>query len=59
MLNLMKKKTTIVIAHRLKTIKKSDLILFLKDGKISERGTHDELLSKKGDYYNLYMTQFL
>lgn len=59
MMKLMEKKTTIVIAHRLKTIKKSDSILFLKDGKIKEKGTHDELLNKKGDYYSLYMTQFL
>lgn len=59
MLKLMKKKTTIVIAHRLKTIEKVDTILFLEDGKVIERGNHEELLNKKGVYYKLYKTQFL
>lgn len=40
----------IVIAHRLSTIKDADCILFMKKGKISERGTHDELINNNGDY---------
>ena len=42
--------TVIVIAHRLSTIKDADCILFMKKGKISERGTHDELINNNGDY---------
>ena len=58
MLKLMKGKTTFVIAHRLSTIKNADKILALKDGKIIESGTHDELLAKDGFYANLYNSQF-
>ena len=54
---VIKDKTLIVIAHRLSTIVNSDKIFFLKDKKISEVGTHEELMNKKGDYYNLYMSQ--
>ena len=54
---VVKDKTLIVIAHRLSTIVNSDKIYFLKDKKISEVGTHRELLEKKGDYYKLYMSQ--
>lgn len=54
---LIKNKTLIVIAHRLSTIVNSDKIYFLKNKKISEVGTHEELMKKKGDYYNLYISQ--
>lgn len=49
-----KDKMSIIIAHRLPTIKECDKILFLKDGNIVESGTHRNLISQKGEYYNLY-----
>jgi ATP-binding cassette, subfamily B, multidrug efflux pump len=55
---LLKGRTSFVIAHRLSTIRNADLVLMLKDGEIIERGTHKELLSKRGAYYDLYMSQF-
>ncbi len=55
---LMKGKTSFVVAHRLSTIRKSDLIVVLKDGKIIEKGNHESLLEKKGFYYELYQSQF-
>ncbi|WP_405568114.1 ABC transporter ATP-binding protein [Polaribacter sp. Asnod6-C07] len=54
---LIKDRTTIVIAHRLSTIKKADQILVIEAGKIAERGNHDELIAKKGRYYDLYTYQ--
>ena len=54
---LIKDRTTIVIAHRLSTIKKADQILVIESGNIAERGTHDELIAKKGRYYDLYTYQ--
>jgi len=54
---LMKDRTTFVIAHRLSTIQKADQILVIEEGKIVERGKHDELLAKKGRYYDLYTYQ--
>lgn len=56
--NLMKGRTSFIIAHRLSTIKDADLILVMKDGDIVEQGTHNELLDKKGFYYELYNSQF-
>ncbi|WP_179347838.1 ABC transporter ATP-binding protein [Winogradskyella pacifica] len=50
-------RTTIVIAHRLSTIKKADQILVIENGRIAERGTHDELLKAEGRYYDLYTFQ--
>jgi len=52
-----KGRTTIVIAHRLSTIQDSDQIFVMHDGEIIERGTHQELLSKQGLYYNMYLLQ--
>ena len=54
---MMKDKTIITIAHRLSTIVNCDRIFFIKDKKIAESGTHKELIEKKGNYYNLYMSQ--
>ena len=51
---LMENRTTFVIAHRLSTIKNSDAIMVLEDGQIIERGNHNELISQKGRYYELY-----
>ncbi|WP_066175827.1 ABC transporter ATP-binding protein [Bacillus marinisedimentorum] len=51
---LMKDRTTFVIAHRLNTIRKADLILFLADGEIVEKGTHEELIGKRGYYAGLH-----
>jgi len=58
MLNLMKGRTCFVIAHRLSTIRNADLILVINDGVIVEQGTHQQLLTQKGFYYDLYMSQF-
>ena len=55
---LLKGRTAFVIAHRLSTIRNADIILVLRDGQIIERGKHDELLAKRGFYYELYMSQF-
>ena len=55
--NLLKTRTAIIIAHRLNTIKNANKILFVKEGKITESGTHDELLSLKGDYFRYYSLQ--
>ena len=51
---LMKGRTTFVIAHRLSTVKNADCIMVLEQGRIIERGTHDQLLEEKGRYYQLY-----
>lgn len=56
--NLMEGRTSFVIAHRLSTIRNADIILVMKDGDIIEQGNHEELLAKKGFYYNLYNSQF-
>lgn len=52
---LMHGRTTFVIAHRLSTVRNSDCIMVLEQGRIIERGSHDELISKKGKYYQLYI----
>ena len=56
--NLMKGRTNFVIAHRLSTIKDADLIAVVEHGEIIERGNHEQLMAKKGFYYNLYTNQF-
>ena len=57
MVNVMKNRTTFVIAHRLSTVREADLIVVLKDGQIAEQGTHDELLAVNGIYQNIYELQ--
>ena len=55
---LMKGRTSIMVAHRLSTIRDADLIVVLDQGRIVEQGSHDELLARKQKYYDLYMTQY-
>lgn len=56
--SLMQGRTTFIVAHRLATIKEADIILVMRDGNIVEQGSHKELLSQKGFYYELYNSQF-
>ncbi|PGC09021.1 ABC transporter ATP-binding protein [Bacillus toyonensis] len=56
--NLMRGRTSFVIAHRLKTIEKADQILVIKDGSILERGNHESLMEDRGFYFELYTSQF-
>ena len=55
---MMKGRTSFIVAHRLSNIREADLILVMKDGRIIEQGTHDELLEKRGFYSELYESQF-
>ena len=55
---LLKDHTSFMIAHRLSTVRNADIILVMKDGKIIEHGNHRELIKKKGQYYQLYSSQF-
>ena len=52
--SLMVGRTTFVIAHRLSTVKNADCIMVLEQGRIIERGAHDQLIAEKGQYYQLY-----
>lgn len=58
MLNEMNATTKVIIAHRISAVRHADEIIYLEDGRIAERGTHEELLAKKGLYYNTYMAQY-
>lgn len=58
MVSLMKGRTSLIIAHRLSTIRDADKIVVIKGGKVVEAGNHDDLLAKKGCYYDLYQSQF-
>jgi len=58
LLQLMERRTAFVIAHRLSTIRSADQVLVIDGGRIIERGTHESLLTQKGFYYNLYMSQY-
>lgn len=58
LLKLLKGRTSFIIAHRLSTIKNADCILYIDQGQIKEMGNHDELMAKKGEYYNLYLSQY-
>ena len=58
MVKLMENRTTFIIAHRLSTIRDADIIMVIDHGQIVESGSHDELLDKKGHYYDLYQSQF-
>jgi ATP-binding cassette subfamily B multidrug efflux pump len=58
LLRLMEKRTSFVIAHRLSTIRDADQVLVINNGEIVEKGTHQELLDRRGFYHHLYMSQF-
>ncbi len=55
---LLKNRTSFIIAHRLSTVRSADRILVIDDGEIAEQGSHNQLMRKKGHYYELYMNQF-
>ena len=58
MRELIKGHTSFVIAHRLSTVTDADVILVVSDGRLVEKGTHKELLEKRGFYYDIFMSQF-
>ena len=58
MRELIKGRTSFVIAHRLSTVTDADVILVVSDGRLVEKGTHKELLEKRGFYYDIFMSQF-
>ena len=58
LLELLKGRTSFIIAHRLSTIKNSDCIMYIDNGNILEKGSHEELMAKQGEYYQLYMSQY-
>ena len=58
MVKLMENRTSLIIAHRLSTVQDADKIVVMDKGRVVETGTHEELLARKGHYYDLYMTQF-
>ena len=56
---MLENRTSFVVAHRLSTIRNADKIIVIEKGRMIEAGTHEELLQKKGHYYQLYSMQFL
>lgn len=56
---IMAERTTILVSHRVSTIREADLIVVLREGRIIEQGQHDELLARKGAYWQLYQRQML
>ena len=58
MVNLMRNRTSVIIAHRLSTVRDADKIVVMDHGRVVETGSHEELLAKQGVYYALYQTQF-
>lgn len=58
MIALMKSRTSLIIAHRLSTIRDADIIVVIKNGVVAESGSHEELIEKRGDYWQLYQNQF-
>jgi ABC-type multidrug transport system fused ATPase/permease subunit len=57
MVGVMKGRTTFVIAHRLSTVREADLIVVLRDGEVAERGTHQELMARRGIYREIFDLQ--
>jgi len=55
----MRGRTTLLISHRISTVREADMIVYLRDGAIIEQGTHDQLLARHGAYYELYLRQSL
>ena len=54
----MEGRTTFIVAHRISSVKDADEIILLDEGRIIERGTHQQLLNRKGEYYNIYSQQY-
>ena len=57
MATLLAGRTTFVIAHRLSTIRRADMILLMEDGRVTERGTHEELMTARGAYHGMVLRQ--